>query len=304
MNATKAVLLLVSLVAVLIGYRVLPGTPDSPATVPPMVVEPTSPDPVVTNETEVTNIDQSAGPREVTECLTLDQVRAHPIVRQLMSRLDAAAARGVDIEIYRGLDESEVLGYAEQGDSAAMVVTGAILALRAYDADSSRVIEWLTSIGHLDGVEIRQQMSSDASLALNDAAHWFYQAALNGRLMALPLYGQVRSQLFGGAVGLGWISREEYDSLDPRQKKELLPQNMYHRVARDMIPGSVSGFIQGSKRLPSSSEIAERVRNDIHHEFNMALSDSDLPLPITAAGDPAEFEKLRSQICDSEVQRP
>jgi len=301
MNLTKAVLLLVSLVAVLIGYRILRSTPDSPAAVPATVVEPTLSDPVVRTATEVTNIDQSAGPNETTECLTMDQVREHPIVRQLMNQLDAAASRGADIEIFRGLDESEVLGYAEQGDAAAMVVIGAMLALRAYDADSSKAFDWLTGDGHLVGVDLEYPMSSEASLALNDAAYWFYQAALNGRLMALQHYGQVRSQLFGGPVGLGWTTREEYDSLDADQKNELMPQNMYHRVATDMIPGSDEGFIQGSKRLLATGEFADRVRNGLHHEFNMALSDSGLPSPVTAVADPAEFEKLRSQICDSEM---
>ncbi len=267
------------------------------ATAPLVTTEPV----VSTPGASVDDADAGSGAAEfVTGCLTMDEIRARPLVRELMQRLDAAAVEGDDVETFRGVDVDSVRGFAEQGDAAAMAVTGAILVMQAFKQPEALAVDWLNSGGHLDGIEMRLSPSSEASLILNDAAYWFYEAALNGRVMALQHYGQVRGQVFGGPVGLGWVSQEEYDTLDDEQRNELSPFNMFRMTAIDLVPGSYEEFVRGSNRTPSRSEIGERIRNDIHHEFNVALSNSDLAPPIISAAEATELEELRSQICASE----
>jgi len=299
-SGSKVAVLIAILAVALVSYQIIGDKEferDSTVT-PDGVAESELPTNIPAQQAAVKPI--VTGATDEQRCLTMAEVRENSAVRQLMRQLDAAAARGADIEIFRGLDEAEILGYAEQGDSAAMIVTGAILVLQAYGSNSSRAIDWLSGDGYLEDVDPDQPVSPNAGLALNDAAYWFYRAALHGRLLALQHYGEVRSQLFGGPVGLGWISRDEYDLLETDQRDALAPAKVYRSAALDMIPGANAGFIQGTTRLPSTNEIADPIRNEILHEFNMALSDSDLPPPATTTGDVGAFERLRLRICASE----
>lgn len=303
MNTTKTILLLLSLVAVLIGYRLLRNSSES---APPSATEQLPVNDLAQTGPDMTdagkNVESDETDRPVA-CLTKDELRVHPVIRQLMSQLESASVEGADIEIFRGLEEATVTGFAEQGDSAAMAVTGAILVMRAYKLDDSLAIDWLSRGGHIEGVETGQPLSSDASLALNDAAYWFYRAALYGRLFALRNYGQVRDRLFGGAVGLGWVSQEEYDSLDTDQLNELLPENLYRKLVFDLAPQLDTGLNWSPSMNVLRSETAGRIRNDLFQEFHTALADSDLPpLNAPAAATLQELDELRSQICDSEKQ--
>ncbi|MGI9261512.1 MAG: hypothetical protein ACR2QR_05735, partial [Woeseiaceae bacterium] len=209
-----------------------------------------------------------------------------------------------DIEKFRGVDDASVRGYADQGDSAAMVVVGAMSVMSAFRMDASRAVDWLANGGELEGVVMeQQQMSSAAGLALNDAAYWFYQAALHGKVSALRHYGQVRGQLFGGPVGLGWIEQQEYDALEPDQQLELSPANMYSNVAMEIRPPAGADAIPYSLLLASGTESTQRIREDIRNEFSAAVSDAGLDSPATSAADIAELQNLRSRLCATEYSQ-
>jgi hypothetical protein len=291
MSTSKILLAVVALTLALVAFQywwssdepTLQATPD-PENLPAATEE--RPEKVSAQESAVADID------DLLECLSADELRDHPVIRQYMSQIDAASVEGTEVEVFRGLDEATVRGYAEQGDSAAMAVMGALQVMRAYRIPDSQALDWLNRNGKIDGQKRPEPLPADASLALNDAAYWFYEAALNGRLMALQHYGQVRGTLFGGPVGLGWIVQEEYDALEGIQRDELFPVNMYRRVAIDLIPGS--------ERIPLRSEIAERVRNEIHNEFNITLSDSGLTPPAMSVADSKLLEELRLRVCETE----
>lgn len=303
MNVIKLSVLVILLVVAMIAYRIFDAVP--PPTEPAAVITERLAPESVTKPTDnrremmappVTNIPGG----ETLDCLTWDELNAHPHVRQLQGRADAAATNGAEIEKFRGIDDVSVLGYADQGDSAAMVVVGAMSVMRAYRMDVSRAVDWLANGGDLEGVVMQQQqMSSDASLALNDAAYWFYQAALHGRVFALRHYGQVRGQLFGGPVGLGWIGQAEYDDLGPEQQQELWPVKLYGHAASAMKPSPDESAIQRSARMASGGELVAEILAEIQNEFDMAVVDAALPQPAASASDIAEFERLRSQVCGS-----
>jgi len=150
-------------------------------------------------------------------CLTLKQLEEHPQLLQDTQRLYSVAAAGPDIDSYRDIDDATLRQFAEQGDAAAMVMVGANAVMRAFDQDQSQSIAWLNGEEIIEDFESESGAASpEASLELNDAAYWFYQAALRGRLFALGNYGSVRSKLFGGPVGLGWISQEDYEESERR----------------------------------------------------------------------------------------
>jgi len=289
--------LVILVVAATIAYRVFNAAPPPPETPAETAVQPRPQSAAVRTEPMAAPDAADAGEEE-PDCITMDELNAHPLIRQVQSQADAAATNGADIEKFRGLDDATVRGYADQGDSAAMVVVGAMSVMRAFRMDASRAVDWLANGGELEGVVMeQQQMSSDAGLALNDAAYWFYQAALHGKVLALQHYGQVRGQLFGGPVGLGWIEQQEYDALEPDQQLDLSPANMYSNVAMEMKPPAGAGAIPYSLLLASGTEATRRIREDIRNEFSAAVSDAGLDSPATSAADIAELQRLRSRLC-------
>ncbi len=308
MNVIKLSVLVILLVVAMIAYRVFQAAPPPPPPEPAAeVTERLAPvtRPTGTSlETFVPPVASNPG-EEQPDCLTRDELNAHPLVRQLRSQAESAATNDADVEKFRGIDDASVQGFADQGDSAAMAVVGAMSVMRAYRMDVSSAVDWLANGGELEGVVMQQQqMSSDASLALNDAAYWFYQAALNGRVAALRHYGQVRGQLFGGPVGLGWIGQPEYDALGPEQQQELWPVNIYGHAATAMTPSPDESAIQSSAHLASASELVGEILGEIRNEFDLAVVDAGLPQPATSASDIAAFERLKSQVCEPESSRP
>lgn len=304
MSVTKVSVLVMLLVVAFVAYRYFSTTQETLVTTVPEVEEPLS-EPVPTlpemDNQPVAQAVEAAAPIAEPECLTPEEAQSHPLIMEFRKHRAAVATDGVDVEKFRGIDEATVRNYAEQGDSAAMVVVGAMAVIRAQESDSSGAVDWLSDHDDLDYAAASQnQISPEAGLALNDAAYWFYEAALHGRTDALRHYGIVRGKLFGGAVGLGWISQEEWDAMDYRQQQELWPLNVYHNVAVDLMPRPEDGIVRSSLRTESKSEIATEIRSNVHNEFNMAIEDAGLPPPATSFGDFAEYKELEARFCRSE----
>lgn len=304
MSVIKISVLVILVVAAAIAYRAF-NVSSAPAGMATESIAQPDPAPEVMPANQVTERRVIPNADAVVEappaCLTVDELNRHPLILKLQSQADAAATNGIDIEKFRGIDDASVRGYADQGDAAAMAVVGAMSVMRAYKVDTTRAVDWLANGGAMDGVVMeQQQMSSDAGLALNDAAYWFYQAALNGKVMALRHYGQVRGQLFGGPVGLGWIEQQDYDALDREQQLELSPGNIYSNVAMEMNPPAGPGAIPYALLTESGPEMAKQIRSDIQNEFNTAIIDAGLTSPTTPAADIAAYERLRSRLCTPE----
>lgn len=291
-------------VAAAIAYRVFSTSPPPPEMTTESLAQPELPSATTSVDTAIEEraVPSAAAAMEAEpDCLPVDELNRHPLVLKLQSQADTAATDGIDIEKFRGIDDATVRGYADQGDSAAMVVVGAMSVMRAFRVDTSRAVDWLANGGALDGVVMEQQeMSPDAGLALNDAAYWFYQAALHGKVFALRHYGQVRDQLFGGPVGLGWIEQQDYDALERDQQLVLSPARIYGSAAAAMRPVPDENVSRTPVSKSPVSEIAERVLFDIRSNFDDSIADAALPQPTTSSSDVAEYERLMSQVCISE----
>jgi len=238
-------------------------------------------------------------------CLTLKQFGEHPQLLQDMYRLGSVSAGGANIDAYRGVDDASLRSYAEQGDGAAMAVVGAKAVMRAFDKDESRAIELLSGGFHVE--ELTLQLGSvppDVGMELNDAAYWFYQAALHGRLFALQHYGSVRSKLFGGPVGLGWISQEAYDALGAKERMALVPANLYLQVAYDLAPQLREGFLGGLADSVPVSDAQLDIRMEQVRVFETSLAESELPPINVAATATSESDEMFAQICASAKRAP
>lgn len=242
-------------------------------------------------------------------CLTMRELEESLMNGPDAQRFHAVSVGGPDFEAYRGLDDASLRAYADQGDAAAMAIMGANAVMRAYGLAESGALPWLNDEQSIDDLAMSQEMlTPEASLELNDAAFWFYQAALHGRVYALVNYGVVRNRLFGGPVGLGWLSQEEFDAMDDQQLSAWQVENVYRQAVYDIAPQLAEGAL-GSMQAEMAGVATEmesllRIRDDIANEFERSLAESELPplnIPPTAAPINHDF---RSQLCASEGRQP
>jgi len=237
-------------------------------------------------------------------CLTEEMLRDHPLVMQDVSRLLPVIANGPDIDAYRGVDAATVEQYAMQGDSAAMAVLGATSVMRAFRLNETQAIDYLNSEVFVQDLSAgKDVLTADASLALNNAAHWFYQAALHGRVMSLYHYGLVRDRLFGGPVGLGWISQQEFDGLSLQQRANLHGRSVYQSVVYNLVP-NLSDFdvVAAMPGLQQPKELFEDLRAQLTREYLRELDDAGLELVDVPARSKEEVDALMAQACKSALQ--
>ena len=303
MRKLRIAALIVVLTIALLAYRFIGGysAESDIAATPQGLAESESPavtpEPVTTEELVATaTVDQPG-------CLTFLQLRDLPTVAQDAARLIALQTHGLPVAPYRSFDDSTLRAFADQGDSVAMAVIGAAAVLRAYDVDEALATDWLNSEYTIADLDVGlTQLSSEASLQLNEAAYWFYQSALHGRLFALRHYGAVRSRLFGGPIGLGWISQGEYEQLGDRDRWSLRPSNVYAQVAYDIVPQLREGLLADlSSGLPES-DLQLAIRESLLEEFADTLSDSGLQRVEIAPTASPGIAELYDQICNAELQ--
>jgi len=302
-SSLKIAALIVVLTIALVAYRFIGGNsadPDIESTPPglaeaelPAVI----PEQVTVEERVAIATDDEPG------CLTFLQLHNMPTVAQDAARLVALQTHGIPIAPYESFDESTLRAFADQGDSAAMVVIGATAILRAYNIDESLATGWLNDEFVITDLDVGgTQLSSDASLLLNEAAYWFYQAALHGRLFALQHYGTARNRLFGGPIGLGWISQDEFDELGNEEMSSLHPFEVYTQVAYDIAPQLREGLLADLSRDFPESDLQLAIRASLVAEFAETLADSGLQRVEIAPTASPGIAELYDQICSAELQ--
>lgn len=304
MSLPKILALIVVLTLALLGFQYFKSNEDSTAALAPETPADISVKPESQQVGEAPDPDREVtGAAQVDEqaCLTFEQFEQLPEVLQDMARIEQVSVSGTPMSAYENLGEATLHGFAEQGDAAAMAVLGAMHVMRAYQVNESLALEWLNHGQRISDLDLgNSQLSSAASLSLNDAAYWFYEAAMHGRVLALQNYGQVRGRLFGGPVGIGWIDQQAYEMLTENEKSSLLPANLYAQVAYDIVPTLRDGAVGVvARRIPQSS-VQQAIRDELVIDFQHAVADRGLaPVAIPPDALP-EVEGLLDQLCSSE----
>lgn len=308
MSVTKISALVIVLVGLFIGYRLLSDT-DIETVVAPVAednlatIVPKEPE---DSAVEVVNDQDVSAPSvllDEPDCLTVKQFEELPELMQDFARMDQVSAGGSALSSYENLGEDTLRSFADQGDSAAMVIIGAMSVMRAYEMNESLAVGWLNGEQGINDLNVgTDEPSPSASLALNDAAYWFYEAASHGRIFALQQYGQVKGRLFGGPVGLGWISQEEFDELSSNEKASLDPSSVFGQVAYDIAPSLREGALGSLSTMTPQTNEQRAIRKTLHAEFEQHLVDAELPPIQVAATASDELEELYDRVCESEKQ--
>jgi len=308
MTVGKISVLVIILVSLFIGYRLWMSTEPEIELVTnaDLVQLETKPNSVV--DTATVTVPESDVPEvelmDKPGCLTVAQLEEHPELRREAERADAVSTSGAALTSYENLTEETLHGFANQGDAAAMVVLGAINVMRAYGRDDSQAIAWLNRELTIPDFSVgTNELPGDASLALNEAAYWFYEAASHGRVMALQRHGEVKHRLFGGPVGLGWVSQEAYDAMASREKRTMHPSILYWQLSYDVLPElRESGLTSIEASEIPVSRLQIEIRERLRIEFDQGREDRDLPPLQIATATTMSFEDLVELLCDSAKQ--
>ena len=220
-------------------------------------------------------------------------------------RFDAVGTSGPTIGAYRGLSSSELNGLATQRDSAAMAVLGAMAVMRSLGEPEDKAVAYLMhEDARLQTFSLKRPLDPEAAAYVEEARTWFYEAALHGRLMALYYVGDLLWREKGGPVELGWISKDEYESLSPYQRNALLPPNVYNVLALEIAPELRSGPHGNiiSEIMPQT-ERQQQILQELRDQFQRDLESADL-LPVSvAASDVPPFEELKKMLCKSALDQ-
>ncbi len=260
---------------------------DNVSVTPPLIKETAYP-PASAEETRVKA--RYDGP-----CLTLEQLQHHPMFAPEQARMEAISINGPTIASYRGLASDELEVLVAQGDSAAMAVLGAMALMNARGQSPDDAVPYLLlEDADLRNYQMPDRNDPDVVEQLEAARSWFYQAALHGRLRALQEVGDIRWQLEGGAVELGWVEAETYNALGARERSTFLPINVYNLTAYEIAPqlrdGPAGLLYQLMPRDPSLAPVI----SGLAEQFEQDRIDAGLPpirVPQTTLPSPKEWIK-------------
>lgn len=238
-------------------------------------------------------------------CLTAAQLDSHPLLVQDSYRIDAVSDSGPTIASYRGLSENDLHGLATQGDSAAMVVLGAMSLMRAREWPMEKAVPYLMyEDPKLMAFSLSRPLSPEHLGHVVQARKWFYRAALHGRVMALHRVGNSLSLEKGGAVSLGWVDASEFDSLSNFEKTALMPSNVYNVLSFEIAPTLKSGpygalIADMMPRTERQRSIVDRLAE----QFSRDLDDAGLPPIAVPESTAPKLDDLLRLLCESELER-
>ena len=298
MRATAVVLFIAASAA---AWFLWPRPASEPVSTEPVptVVEPAAPERL--EEPSGSVAEPVARAPGGADCLTLAEFERHPAVTEETRRLEPISASGETVASYRHLGSAEIRAMADQGDSAAMAVLGAMAFMRGSDIDESRAVpfllhEELPRPGGAPG-------SANAIQRMHfvEAGSWFYQAALRGRLHALTHYGISLEMQGSTPVTLGWIGQDAYDALAEVERLALEPSVVYTALQFDIAPQLLTGLygrVASDAWPPSDRQLA--IRQSLLVDFYRSVDQAGLPPISVPEADTLDFEDLRSLLCESE----
>ena len=217
------------------------------------------------------------------DCLQLGQLATDPRLSEVRRIMEEVSLAGNTNQSYRELSDKDLRSLVEQNDPDAMNALASNLR-----AQVSRDVETL---------------SESDRIILEQAADLYYQASLRGKVWALLGYGAMQDRLHGGAVGLGWVDDEEFDTFDDRQKNAVSPSVVYAGLMLRSMP-QLYATPMGMRfvyRLPANDERFDALVDQVEKQFNEDLAAQYLP-PVQDRIDLPEldYHDIYSDYCDYE----
>lgn len=230
-------------------------------------------------------------------CLTEDQFYSHPRIAEEAARLAPfSATMSEEISAYRGLTEDELLPLIQQGDSAAMAVMGAIELMRGRSEPDSKAVPYLMLEG--GGYVRHGPISADQIKHYEKAIEWFYEAALNGRVLALINLGEVLTLQQKTPLKLGWVSEEDFSSMTREQQLVFNAANVYQGLAYTIAPELEIGLFDEGYGTQAAQKYAEIIQ-PLYDRFEKDRVQRGLPPIAVPESKLPPLSELDGIICEA-----
>jgi|GEM_PF-6765927 len=244
------------------------------------------------------------GEAGTADCISLDDIDSHPVFAQDHARFDSFMAQGPAIDAFRGLSPGDVDAMARQGDTAALVVAGAMAEMRAANVDEGLAVSYLNFDARVE--RPKPPLNEHESRELERAAALYYEAALRGRFGALWRFADALDRLRGGAVGLDWISEAEFENLDSRSQVSLDPVLVFSMVAErlgaELLQGP-HGVLHDKLYDSPTSERQAEVVSRLLDEFETARRRRGYPRPVVEPPYLSDPDAILDMLCDDVKSR-
>jgi hypothetical protein len=189
-----------------------------------------------------------------------------------------------------------------QGDTAAML---ALAELEAYAARGfGEEANWPARLQMTSADPPFKLSPDEQSKRWGSALRWYYAAALNGRAMALIVYGRTLSEMGMSPVDVGWISEADFETLSDNEKRALSPSMVYIGLARQLAPEAYNWAMQPSVPIfPESqlSDLHERILDSLADDFFDALGAGGHSVPESIVASFPVYSELMGRSCTSVV---
>ena len=302
------ILIAVAMIAVAVFFLWRMEPAESPEQVPPnengAAGGRSAPDVPVLPLPNATSEKRSEAAGRKDDCLSPMQIETHPMFMAELERLDPVMDTGPTIASYRSLTSAELEVMAQQKDSAAMAVLGAMSVMRARNLPESNAVSYLLlEDKSLSSVAIERPLPPEVVEHYEEASRWFYRSALHGRLLALRHVGQ-HSWLMGkGPVEHGWIEKDDYDALSSKEKTAIDPGNIYSSVAYEIAPTLKDGPIgemltEISRGVVANTGLRETILTGLVQRFEDDRVNAGLPEIIVSDSAAPSLQEIFAMVCD------
>ena len=217
----------------------------------------------------------------------------------------AAFGDGGPIESLVQLSFDDVRSFAEQGDSAAMVVLAKMHLLLASDVSPTRVGEYMTMNGlrtqQADWtiVSPKRKRTSEQRELLRKGRDWAWLAALHGRYMALRTVGEIEYVLGESAATKGWVTETFLNAQDwSVRHNDYSLQNVYLAAIRLIDPDAATGGQDFLLKLSFNTQATRDMAKYVADEFDLKLEELGLPRPVVETSRLGDIKTTLRSICD------
>ncbi|MEM6818905.1 MAG: hypothetical protein AAF578_08935 [Pseudomonadota bacterium] len=259
---------------------------------------------VAPTQPEVSESADAPDSDESEPCIPPEDIFAQPVFVEELKRMEPVSIIGSDYEVFLDVDKAGLRSFAEQGNSAAMVLYAMYLSAEAKGEDPERLVAMMTQFSitpsnpgfiAIGGADLREA-PANAKALFEESEYWYREAVARGRIMALVLLGEVRSKLGRTIEDLELDLSDEAQAIVEKSGYPASTMMAHMSAVAKLVPNlgnQVSAATSTNEEVQLLNEaVAEALSNQVIEDA-AALG---LSIPVIPSANP-EFAKLESRMC-------
>ncbi len=238
-------------------------------------------------------------PTSADNCLTPSQLETHPLVTNELATLEPLIVLGESMEAYRGLSRANLIALANQNDSAAMAVLGAMAVLRGKNTDEAHAVSYLRMRDfRLRSSVMNASPAQNADEEYQRAIDWFYKSAMHGRLFSMGQIGATLDLMESNPIKHGAVTQKELDAMTKEERAYFSMTAVYMEASMHVAGYPTEGILGQFSKLPVFSEVAMRLSVEIAEQFVADQMQAGLPPVHIPTSTMPPMEEFIEMLCE------